>query len=246
MRRFWSHATAERAADGRWRVLLDGKPVRLPGGTPLAVGTAPLACAIAAEWQAVGTESKELSWAELPLTRLAGTAQERIARDPAPVVAAIAKYGESDLLCYRAEAPEPLVQRQARAWQPWLDWAALELDAPLRITRGVMHVAQPAEALRALHHAVAAYDALGLAGLGVAVPALGSLVLGLALAAGRLDAAAAHSLSVLDESFQEELWGLDEEAARRRQEIAGEIADAARLIRLSRASEILAEPAGTG
>ena len=238
MRRFWSKATTAGGRAEGFRVLLDDRPVRLPGGAPLSAPTEALARALADEWQAAGAGSGELTWAEVPLTRLVGTAQERIAADPEPTVRAIAEYGESDLLCYRAEGPEALVHRQARLWQPWLDWAALELDAPLRITRHVAHVAQPAESLRALGHAVAAHTPLGLAALGVAVPALGSLVLGLAMSADRLDAETAHALSVLDETFQEELWGTDAEAAKRRAEIAADVALAARLIALSRTEQL--------
>ena len=148
--------------------------------------------------------------------RLAGTAQQRIAPDPAPTVDAIARYAESDLLCYRAETPEELVARQAREWQPWLDWVALTYDAPLRVARGVGYVKQHRGSVAALRRAVAALDVAALAALGVAVPALGSLVLGLALAEGELDAATAHSLGALDELFQAEAWGEDAEAAARR------------------------------
>jgi chaperone required for assembly of F1-ATPase len=175
-----------------------------------------------------------MSFADTPLTQLAGTAQHRIAPDPAPTVDAIARYGETDLLCYRAERPEALVHRQAQAWQPWLDWAALTFDAPLRITSGLAHIRQHADTIRALRSAVAACDVDTLAGLGIAVPALGSLVLGLALAQGELDAAAAHQLGCLDELFQAEQWGEDAEAARRRQAIADDVALAARYIALTR------------
>jgi chaperone required for assembly of F1-ATPase len=116
-----------------------------------------------------------------------------------------------------------------------LAWAAQALDAPLRVTAGVMPVAQPPQALAALARAVAAHRPLELAALGVAVPALGSLVLGLALAAGRLDAGAAHDLATLDERFQEEFWGLDAEAESRRARAAAEVELAARFLALARA-----------
>ena len=105
------------------------------------------------------------------------------------------------------------MHRQAREWQPWLDWAALTYDAPLRVTRGIAYVKQHRDSVAALRRAVAALDVPALAALGVAVPALGSLVLGLALAEGRLDAATAHALGCLDELFQAEAWGEDAEAA---------------------------------
>jgi chaperone required for assembly of F1-ATPase len=234
VKRFWSEA-AVAPAEGGFAVLLDGRPVRLPGGASLRVAQAPLAEALAAEWQgAGGARGQEFRPEEIPLTRLVGTAQERIAPDPAPMVQGIAQYGESDLLCYRAD-DRRLAARQTAEWDPWLRWSEATLGAPLLTTEGIMHVAQPAESLAALHAAVAAHAPLELAALGVAVPALGSLVLGLALLRGELDAAEAHRLSILDELFQEELWGSDREALARRRNVAADLAHAARLAALARA-----------
>jgi chaperone required for assembly of F1-ATPase len=234
MKRFWT--TAEAAEDlGVWQVRLDGRPVRLPSGTPLALTRPALAAAVAAEWQAAGgAPGGEMGWNDVPLTRLAGTVQERIAPDTEAVVLELARYGESDLLCYRADRPEALARRQALLWQPWLDWAEARTGARLRVTTGVIHVAQDPAALAALAQAVAAHDAGGLAGLGVAVPALGSLVLGLAMAVGDLSAAAAHELGSLDETFQAEQWGEDEEAAARRRNVAADLALAGRFFDLTR------------
>jgi len=233
MKRFWDKAAAARQPGG-FGVVLDGKPVRLPGGAPLVVGAASLAEAIAAEWDAAGGGARggEMTMADVPLTRLAGTAQERIAPDPAAMVEGLAKYAETDLLCYRAADPK-LAARQAEEWQPLLDWAALQHDAPLRVTEGLMPVPQDPVALAALQAAVAACSPLELAALGVMVPSFGSLVLALAVVRGRLAAEAAHRLAILDETFQEEFWGLDSEAAARRSRIAGDVAVAARLISLA-------------
>ncbi len=237
MRRFWTTATLD-STDAGHAVLLDGKPLRIPGragGAPLSIPTLALAEAITAEWQAAGGEKDgELSMEDVPLTRLAGTAQDRILPDPAPVAAALAAYGESDLLCYRAEHPEELVLRQARAWQPWLDWAAQAHGARLQVAAGVMHVRQDPAALQAIQDAYARRPVPVLAALGIAVPALGSAVLGLALADGVMDAVQAHEVAGLDEAFQVEKWGEDSEAAIRRQRAADDIALAERFIRLSR------------
>ncbi len=220
--------------DGRYAIRLDGRPMRLPGGPALALRSRALAEAIATEWsQAGGAKGGTLRADDVPLTRIAGTAQERVAPDPAPVALAIATYGESDLLCYRAEAPVELVRRQAALWQPWLDWAARTHRAELRVAAGVIHVAQHGEALAALHEAVCAQTPFALAGLGILVPALGSLVLGLAVADGALSAAAAHELAILDELFQAEKWGEDREAITRRRHVAADIETAARFIALS-------------
>jgi chaperone required for assembly of F1-ATPase len=198
------------------------------------VGTPGLAEAIAAEWQAAGgKKGGEMSFADTPLTRLAGTAQERVAPQAAAVVTELAKYAESDLLCYRAEEPDALVARQAAAWQPWLDWAARRHGARLEVTSGVMHRAQPGEAVAALAAAVAGLEVPVLAALGLIVPATGSLVLGLAMAEGALEAAEAAAVSQLDELFQAELWGVEWESQERRERVAGEIALAGRYMALA-------------
>ena len=233
MKRFWDTAAPAPCAQG-FAILLDGRPLHLPGGAVLHVGSERLAAAIAAEWQAAGgAKGGEMSFADTPLTRLAGTARERIAPDPAPTVDAIARYGENDLLCYRADSPPELVRLQARAWQPWLDWAALTYDAPLRVTVGVAPIRQHRDSVAALRRTVAAMPIELLAGLGIAVPALGSLVLGLALAAGRLNAPEAHALGALDAQFQAVQWGEDAAAAARRAAIAADIALAGRFMALA-------------
>lgn len=231
MKRFWDQAAAAEQPGG-YGVLLDGRPVRLPGGAPLVVPGAVLAAAIAAEWGAAGgARDGEMTYADVPLTRLAGTAQERIAPDPAAMVEGLATYGETDLLCYR-DADRKLAAKQAAEWQPLLDWAALQLDAPLAVTTGVVHVAQPPQALAALRAAVAALAPLELAALGVLVPALGSLVLALAVVKGRLSAEEAFHLATLDERHQEEFWGTDAEAAARREKMRAEVTLAGRLLAL--------------
>lgn len=234
MLRFWDTA-AVTPTEGGFAVLLDGKPMRIPGGKPLAIAAPALAEAVAAEWQqACGAKGGAMSMDDVPLTRLAGTAQDRIAPDPAPVAAALAQYAESDLLCYRAETPVALVARQAHAWQPWLDWAAQRHGARLEVTTGIMHRAQDRAVLDAIGRAMAGQSVPTLAALGIAVPLLGSAVLGLALAEGALDAVAAHELASLDEVFQMESWGEDAESTARRRRIAEDIALAERFIRLSR------------
>jgi chaperone required for assembly of F1-ATPase len=234
MKRFWHQAAAEQR-DGGWHILLDGKPARLPGGAPLAVRSAALGAALAAEWQVAGggQMGAALAWNDLPLTQLAGTARHRIEPDPAPTVAALVRYAESDLLCYRAAHPPALVIRQHQAWQPWLDWAADRYGARLVVTEGVRPVAQPVAALAALGDAVGRLDAWILTGLGVLVPAYGSLVLGLAVAEGALAGDAAYRLSILDEIFQQSKWGLDSEAEARQVRVGRDVAAAARFIALS-------------
>jgi chaperone required for assembly of F1-ATPase len=234
VKRFWDTVTLTR--DGaEHRILLDGKPIHLPTGGVLLVGPPALAAAIAEEWRlAGGAKGGDMSFADTPLTRIAGTARARIAPDSAPTEDAIARYGETDLLCYRAEFPQELADRQARSWQPWLDWADERFAAPLRVTTGVVPVRQHHDSINALRRAVGGYDPYVLAGLGIAVPALGSLVLGLALVEAQLDAAEAFVLGSLEELFQAEQWGEDAEAAHRRVTVAADIALAERFVRLVR------------
>lgn len=232
MKRFWETAEAVAEADG-WAVTLDGKPVRVPGGGFLSLPTRALAQAVAAEWQAAGgAVGGEMSYADLPLTRLAGTAQERIVPDPGPVVLELARYAQSDLLCYRAEAPQSLVEQQAAQWQPWLDWVARTHGAALLVTAGIVHVTQPEVAVAKLITAVALLDPYRLAGLGVLVPSFGSLVLGLAVAQGALAASEAHEVATLDERHQAAFWGWDDEAAARMARMAEDVAVAGRFLDL--------------
>ena len=234
MKRFWDLATVA-PEDGGFAVLLDGKKMRIPGGAPLRVASPALADAIAEEWQhAGGQKGGEMTLDDVPLTRLAGTAQERIAPDPAPVVDALAKYAETDVLCYRAERPLPLVVRQSREWQPWLDWLDSRHGVRLVPTEGITVIAQDPEALRAVRSVLEASTASVLAGLGLAVPALGSLVLGLALADGALDAHRAHEIAALDELFQAEQWGTDAWALERRRNVERDVLLAARFLELAR------------
>lgn len=233
MKRVWTEARAVEG-EGGWGVLLDGRPLRVPSGPPLLVPQAGLATAVAAEWQAAGAVTGEMDYTDVPLTRLAGTAQLRIVPDPVPTAAAIAAYGETDLLCYRCDRPPELVLRQDEAWRPWLEWARIELGAALSVTAGIVHVKQHPAALAALGRAVTAEGGWMLAGLGIAVPALGSLVLGLALARGAVEPAAALVVSCVDEDYQTELWGADAQAAARRAKILAELEDAARFMALVR------------
>ncbi|HUZ72126.1 MAG TPA: ATP12 family protein [Stellaceae bacterium] len=232
MKRFYREAMVA-ASERGFTVTLDGKPVRTPAKALLTVPSRALAAAMAAEWQG---QCDELRPDALPLTRLASTALDLVAPRRAEIVAAIAKYAGTDLVCYRAEHPPELVERQQRAWQPLLDWAAQRYGAPLAVTAGVVPRAQPEASLAALAAAVEAQDAMALAALHLATAACGSLVIALALVEARIDAAAAFALSQLDESFEIERWGEDTEQTRRRAALRDDIALAAHFHTLARAA----------
>jgi chaperone required for assembly of F1-ATPase len=208
-RRFWKRVSVVPQDDGGYGVFLDAKPLTTPERRPLTVPTEALAEAIAAEWEAVEGEIRPEA---LPFTRAANSALDRVAADPEPVVEALAAYGDTDLVCYRASDPAELQAREAALWDPWLDWARRELGAPLMAVTGVMHQPQPPASIAALKQAVAGHDAFALTALHDLVALSGSLVLGLAISRGALGGETAWSLSRLDETWQAEQWGRDHEA----------------------------------
>lgn len=197
----------------------------------LTVPSAALAQAIADEWAA---QSDRIAVRSMPLTQLAATALDRAATDRQAYIRQIAVYGETDLVCYRAESPRALVVRQAKVWQPLVDWAQEALAAALTVTGGVNPVEQTSDTLAALRAAVDAHDAFELAALGLATAASGSLIVALALSHGRLDAGAAFEAGYLDELWQIEQWGRDEEAEIRQQNARTDLEIAARFFDLYR------------
>jgi chaperone required for assembly of F1-ATPase len=231
MKRFYKDAKVIAAGDD-FGVQLDGKPLLTPGKRALRVPGRALAEAIAAEWQGQGITVKPL---ELPLTRLASTALDRVEPRRGDVVAEIAKYATTDLLCYRADEPPELIDRQAQIWQPLLDWAEARFAAPLAVTQGILPVDQDPAALMAIERAIAAHDSLQLVTLHLATTACGSVVLGLALIAERLSPEEAFAAAALDESFQIERWGEDAEQTQRRAALKEDIVLAARFAALLRA-----------
>ena len=218
-----------RPVDRGWGIALDGRPMRTPGKAELVVPSAALAEAIAAEWEA---QQGDIRLATMPSTRLAATAIDRTAGQRELVVAEIANYAGTDLVCYRAEHPPALIARQEAAWQPLIDWAIGRYDAGLAVTSGIVPQPQAPATLKAFAAAVAAQDDFRLTALHTATAACGSLVIALALLEGRLDAEAAFAASQLDETFQIEAWGEDAEAVARRHALAEEIAATARFVQL--------------
>ncbi len=231
MKRFYKEAKIV-PADGAFAVELDGKPLRTPEKRALIVPTAKLAEAIADEWQGQGITVKPLS---LPFTRLVSTAIDRVTPRRAEVIAEIAKYATTDTLCYRADEPLALVERQQKIWQPLLDWAEARLGASFVVTHGVSPVAQSPATLAAIERVVAAHDAMRLVALHLTTTACGSVVLGLALLAERISAEEAFAAAQLDETFQIERWGEDAEQTITRDALKEDIALVTRFAALLRA-----------
>lgn len=228
MKRFYREARASEV-DGGWTVTLDGKPIRTPAKAPFVAPSRALAEAAAAEW---GAQGERVNPAEMPLTRAINTAIDRTGPEHGAVVEIVAAYGATDLVSYRAEGPDELRARQARGWDPMVDWAAETYGARLVVTAGVMHALQPEEGRRRLFAAVAGHDAFRLTALYDLTALSGSLVIALAVATGRLDQAEAWELSRIDESWQQEFWGVDAEAEAATARKARDFAAAARFLSL--------------
>lgn len=228
MKRFYKDVTSGSAEDG-FGVYLDGKPIKTPAGQLLTVATAALAAALAEEWAGQG---ETVIPSSMPLMQLVTTAIDRMKLTRGQVTGYLVGFGSSDMLCYRAEAPADLAVRQAELWQPWLDWAAKELEAPLTVTVGIVPVVQDAECLTTLRRRIEAYDDWVMTALQSLAPCLGSLVLALAVVEGKLSAEEAFALSRLDEAFQAERWGIDDEAKARTDGLRQEVLAAARMLEL--------------
>ncbi len=233
MKRFWCEVIVE-GAEGGFAIRLDSRPVRTPAKAPFLLPTRALAEAVAAEWAVV---EGVVDPAAMPLTRAANSAIDRVTPERAAVAAAIAAYGEADLICYRAPHPRALVKRQRGAWDPLLAWALDTLGAGLVVAEGVVHVAQPPESLACLDAAVRVHGPWELTALYDLVSISGSLVIGLAVSHGHLDAATAWPLSRIDEDWQIEEWGEDAEAAAVAERRRVDFANAARLLELVRARD---------
>ena len=230
MKRFYTEVTVA-SEPGGWGVHLDGKPVRTPARVPLLVPTVALADAVAAEW---AVQIATIAPATMPLTGLANAAIDRIAPDVARFAGELTRFAESELLCYRAENPAPLVARQAAMWDPLLAWATARYDIVFAVTSGIVHVAQPPATLVRLGMAFATFDPFRLAALHPVVTICGSAVIGLAVAERRLDGNQAWAMGQLDEIWQTEQWGEDPLATASREARQGGLAAAVEMLALLR------------
>ena len=210
-KRFYEHAST--APDGELHaVRLDDKPVRTPAGRLLAAPTRRLAEALAAEWEA---QHDVIDPAKMPLTRLVNSIIDGVSDRAAPVTDEIARYLASDLICYRAGSPRGLVERQARHWDPIVEWAGDVLGARLSLGEGVVHVTQPEAAVAAAGAAIPR-DPWRLGAIHSVTTLTGSALLALALAQGRITADEAWTAAHVDEDWNMEQWGHDELSLERR------------------------------
>ncbi len=215
LKRFYKAVAVEPVEDG-FRVTLDGRELKSPAKRVMPLPTRALAEALAAEWDAQEEHIKPLS---MPHMALASTAVDRIGQLRDGVIKQIAKYAESDLICYWTADPEDLAIRQAQAWTPLLEWVEELSGIKLRTQNGIMHIEQPEGTFETFRALVEEYDDWRLAALSNATHCTGSLVIALALLKKHITPQQAFDVSQIDETYQIELWGEDWEAKERREVI---------------------------
>lgn len=228
-KRFYERAQVGEKTNDGFPLLLDGKPVRTPARRALAAPTAVLAEAIAQEWNA---QAATIDPATMPVTRLANVIIDGVAQAPRPVADEVAQYLGTDLLCYRADSPPGLVERQSALWDPVLDWAHETLGARFILVEGIVHAAQPEEAMAAARNAIPA-NPWRLGAVASVVTITGSGLLALALAAGAFDAETIWTAAHVDEDWQISQWGDDQLAVERRANRFAEFNAAATVLRLT-------------
>jgi chaperone required for assembly of F1-ATPase len=242
MKRFYKDVGVKEE-DGAFRVLLDGRTLKTQAKHTLELPSRALADGVAAEWAAQG---EDIDPPNMFLTRLVFAAIDGARVDRKRVADHALSFGRTDLLAYRAEHPDELVIRQAHSWDPLLAWAAERYGARLNVANGITFTEQPAESIAALERAIAEMDEYRLGALHTAATITGSLVLALALVNGRLDAKDAFAAATLDEAFQSEKWGADEEAQQRLTRLSAELSATERFLELLSLSPSGGEGRGEG
>jgi chaperone required for assembly of F1-ATPase len=227
-KRFYKKVTTAPESE-RFAVLLDGRPIHTPAKAKLSLPTQKLADAVAEEWRA---QAKHIDPSTMKLTKLANSAIDGVRGREAAVLDDLIAFAASDLLCYRADAPEGLIARQTEQWDPVLAWAKQELGALFQLAQGIVHVAQPRASLDTIKERLKGFDAFSLAALHVMTALTGSALLALAVASERFTPDEAWAAAHVDEDWQISQWGADSEAIARRARRWQEFQAACRLLEL--------------
>ena len=209
-KRFWQNAEVIVEGD-QFGIALDGRPVRTPSKRPLVVPTQAMASQIVAEWNA---QVERVDPVTMPWTRSANSALDKVPDQRSEVEAHLKGYADTDLLVYRAEGPIELIKRQAAGWDPVVKWAEAEYSIRLKITRGVMPVKQDPSFINSLAHFMTPMSHFELTGFHDLVTVSGSYLLAVAVAKDEVDSEVGWALSRIDEDWQIEQWGADDEAAK--------------------------------
>lgn len=221
-RRFFEVAEVT-TVENEFSVALDGKTVRTPEGSLIAMPTRQLAELVSGEWSSQVEEIKPLT---MPVMRLVCTAIDKVIPVRDQIIDQISRYGLTDLLCYRSEGPDDVVAHQAEHWQPVLDWLKTRFDISLNVTQGIVHVAQPESSLDQFKKIVGGYQDFQLTGLAEMTQLTGSLVLAIAFLEKHLSDEDVFLLSQLDDDWQSDKWGEDFEAVQRRKNLEVDVAAA--------------------
>ncbi|MGV6839688.1 MAG: ATP12 family chaperone protein [Planktomarina sp.] len=227
-KRFWTQ-TQTVEVEGGYTVHLDGRTVKTPAKADLIVPTQALADEIATEWDA---QEEKIDPLTMPFTRAANAAIDKVIPQKTEVAMMLAEYCGTDLLCYRAAAPQKLVDMQLQAWEPLLAWAKDTYGLSFNLAEGVMHVAQPEDTLERARNIVANQGVYDLTALHELISLSGSFVIGLAAQDAAFDINDLWNASIIDESYQAQTWGADEEAEELLQNKATAFLNAAKLQRL--------------
>lgn len=213
VKRFYALVSVDQQG-AEYLILLDGKSVKTPARKALALPTRAAAELVAQEFEA---QTLEINPTKMPFTRLANTAIDGVVNEIDAVIEDIKRFCGNDLLCYRAETPDALVLRQTDSWDPYLNWIKIKYRVTLALTEGVMHIAQPETSIAAFGEALVPYkDAFSLSCLHAMTTLLGSAVIALAVADGKVTAHEGWKAAHLDEDWTIENWGTDDEAVYRR------------------------------
>jgi chaperone required for assembly of F1-ATPase len=229
-RRFY-RSVAVTGAKAPFSIALDDRPLRTPLKRPLDLPTRSVAEVVALEWL---SQSERIEPQKMPFTRLANTAVDRVADNYSRIIGDIVDFAGSDLVCYRADEPTDLIERQARNWQPVLDWARARLGGDFVVTEGIVHVEQPASALEAIQSYLAGKDAWALTALHNMTTLTGSALISAMACEAAILPSEAWLAAHIDEDWQIVLWGWDEEARLRRDHRRQEFDVCLRFYELSR------------
>lgn len=231
MKKFYETVTVATAQDG-YSVMLDDRPIKTPAKASLILPTEALAEAVAAEWRAQGDD---VDPSTMPMTRLVNTALDRVAPRMAEVAGELVGFAHTDLLCYRAVDQDALIAAQTETWQPYLDWLKVDMGVELQVTSGIVPLTQSEEAIKTLSDEVASFDSFSLSAFHAFVSGFGSIVLAFALIRGFEDFETCWAASLLDETHQESLWGLDAEVEDKRNRLKLEMTTSLDLWHFARA-----------
>lgn len=231
-RRFYKTVRTIELASGKCQVGLDATQARTPAGNPLELPTRALAEAIAGEWSA---QTDQLRPATMPLSRLANTAIDRVAAQRQTAIAELMRFAANDLLCFRAAGPERLIELEAAAWDPLLEWLSTQYGVGLKTSTGIAPVQQDPDDLGTLESLIIRFDNFAVAGVVAAAQLLGSAVLALALFEGRIAADEAITAAEVDTAYQQQVWGEDPELTARNRNRLRELAVIAQFFGLARA-----------